>query len=219
MRWQQVMANYLRHAARPGRRGAAGRPAPRPHRAGRDPAGGDPRRAWSGEAEVPGAADQGRQAQPAGGRTRPCAIAATADRRRRSRNCSPPSRSRAWRTRPRCCCGWAHPADWRRTLPDAPSRSLTRCIRNLAASRLPPHGITLQSAAPAGRAPGAPVLMFLHGFPEAAFVWDELLEHFARPDTAATAAWRPTCAATSARRRPPTWRPTAPSTWCRTSRR
>jgi pimeloyl-ACP methyl ester carboxylesterase len=29
-----------------------------------------------------------------------------------------------------------------------------------------------------GRA-GAPVLVFLHGFPEAAFVWDELLEHFA----------------------------------------
>jgi epoxide hydrolase 4 len=26
------------------------------------------------------------------------------------------------------------------------------------------------------------VLMFLHGFPEAAFVWDELLEHFARPE-------------------------------------
>ena len=25
---------------------------------------------------------------------------------------------------------------------------------------------------------GAPVLLFLHGFPEAAFVWDELLEHF-----------------------------------------
>jgi pimeloyl-ACP methyl ester carboxylesterase len=28
-------------------------------------------------------------------------------------------------------------------------------------------------------ASGAPVLVFLHGFPEAAFVWDELLEHFA----------------------------------------
>ena len=24
----------------------------------------------------------------------------------------------------------------------------------------------------------APVLLFLHGFPEAAFVWDEMLEHF-----------------------------------------
>ena len=30
----------------------------------------------------------------------------------------------------------------------------------------------------AGRV-GTPVLVFLHGFPEAAFVWDELLEHFA----------------------------------------
>jgi len=27
--------------------------------------------------------------------------------------------------------------------------------------------------------PGAPLLIFLHGFPEGAFVWDELLEHFA----------------------------------------
>jgi pimeloyl-ACP methyl ester carboxylesterase len=26
----------------------------------------------------------------------------------------------------------------------------------------------------------APVLLFLHGFPEAAFVWDEMLEHFSR---------------------------------------
>lgn len=39
-----------------------------------------------------------------------------------------------------------------------------------------PHGITLSCRA-AG-APGAPLLMFLHGFPEAAFVWDELLVHF-----------------------------------------
>lgn len=40
-----------------------------------------------------------------------------------------------------------------------------------------PHGIRLSC-----RAAGpldAPVLVFLHGFPEAAFVWDELLEHFA----------------------------------------
>ena len=43
-----------------------------------------------------------------------------------------------------------------------------------------PHGITLscRSAGPKGQ----PVLMFLHGFPEAAFVWDGLLEHFARPE-------------------------------------
>ena len=39
-----------------------------------------------------------------------------------------------------------------------------------------PHGITLRCRA-AGP-PGAPVLLFLHGFPEAAFVWDELLLHF-----------------------------------------
>lgn len=42
------------------------------------------------------------------------------------------------------------------------------------------HGITLSCRA-AGPA-GGPGLMFLHGFPEAAFVWDELLEHFARPE-------------------------------------
>jgi pimeloyl-ACP methyl ester carboxylesterase len=40
-----------------------------------------------------------------------------------------------------------------------------------------PHGITLHCRA-AGRS-GQPVLLFLHGFPEAAFIWDELLEHFA----------------------------------------
>ncbi|MES2509679.1 MAG: alpha/beta hydrolase [Pseudomonadota bacterium] len=43
-----------------------------------------------------------------------------------------------------------------------------------------PHGITL-SCRGTGE-PGRPVLMFLHGFPEAAFVWDDLLEHFARPE-------------------------------------
>ena len=42
-----------------------------------------------------------------------------------------------------------------------------------------PHGITLSCRA-AGEA-GRPVLMFLHGFPEAAFTWDPLLEHFALP--------------------------------------
>ncbi len=43
-----------------------------------------------------------------------------------------------------------------------------------------PHGISLscRSAGTKGR----PALMFLHGFPEAAFVWDGLLEHFARPE-------------------------------------
>lgn len=43
-----------------------------------------------------------------------------------------------------------------------------------------PHGITLSCRATGER--GRPVLMFLHGFPEAAFIWDELLEHFARPE-------------------------------------
>lgn len=43
-----------------------------------------------------------------------------------------------------------------------------------------PHGITLSCRASGTK--GRPVLMFLHGFPEAAFVWDGLLEHFARPE-------------------------------------
>lgn len=40
-----------------------------------------------------------------------------------------------------------------------------------------PHGIELDClvAGPAG----APVLLFLHGFPEAAFIWEPLLAHFA----------------------------------------
>lgn len=40
-----------------------------------------------------------------------------------------------------------------------------------------PHGIRL-SCRMAGPE-GAPVLLFLHGFPEGAFVWDEMLAHFA----------------------------------------
>ena len=43
-----------------------------------------------------------------------------------------------------------------------------------------PHGITL-SCRGSGEV-GRPVLMFLHGFPEAAFVWDALLDHFAQPE-------------------------------------
>ena len=43
-----------------------------------------------------------------------------------------------------------------------------------------PHGITLSCRVSGAK--GRPVLMFLHGFPEAAFVWDDLLEHFARPE-------------------------------------
>ena len=43
-----------------------------------------------------------------------------------------------------------------------------------------PHGITLSCRASGER--GRPVLMFLHGFPEAAFVWDFMLEFFSRPE-------------------------------------
>jgi pimeloyl-ACP methyl ester carboxylesterase len=43
-----------------------------------------------------------------------------------------------------------------------------------------PHGITLSCGAAGER--GRPVLMFLHGFPEAAFVWDFLLEYFSRSE-------------------------------------
>jgi len=43
-----------------------------------------------------------------------------------------------------------------------------------------PHGITLSCRAAGER--GRPTLVFLHGFPEAAFVWDPLLEHFARAE-------------------------------------
>lgn len=48
-----------------------------------------------------------------------------------------------------------------------------------------PHGITLSCRAAGER--GRPVLLFLHGFPEAAFVWDELLVHFAAPENG---GWR-----------------------------
>lgn len=41
-----------------------------------------------------------------------------------------------------------------------------------------PSGITLDCRA--SGPVGAPLLVFLHGFPEAAFVWDDLLEHFGR---------------------------------------
>jgi epoxide hydrolase 4 len=40
-----------------------------------------------------------------------------------------------------------------------------------------PGGITLQCRAAGSEE--APLLLFLHGFPEAAFIWDGLLEHFA----------------------------------------
>jgi epoxide hydrolase 4 len=40
-----------------------------------------------------------------------------------------------------------------------------------------PHGITLSCRAAGHK--GRPVMVFLHGFPEGAFVWDGLLAHFA----------------------------------------
>ena len=43
-----------------------------------------------------------------------------------------------------------------------------------------PHGITLACRSSGER--GRSVLLFLHGFPEAAFVWDEWLTHFSQPE-------------------------------------
>lgn len=48
-----------------------------------------------------------------------------------------------------------------------------------------PHGIDLHCRV-AGE-PGRPLLLFLHGFPEGAFVWDPLLAHFS---DAAQGGWR-----------------------------
>ncbi|PIF76901.1 pimeloyl-ACP methyl ester carboxylesterase [Variovorax sp. 54] len=42
-----------------------------------------------------------------------------------------------------------------------------------------PNGTTLSCRA-AGK-PGQPLMVFLHGFPEAAFIWDELLAYFSDP--------------------------------------
>ena len=42
-----------------------------------------------------------------------------------------------------------------------------------------PHGTTLHCHVAGER--GRPVLMFLHGFPEGAFIWDDLLAHFSQP--------------------------------------
>ena len=43
-----------------------------------------------------------------------------------------------------------------------------------------PHGITLSCRGAGAR--GRPLMLFLHGFPEAAFVWDALMTHFAQPE-------------------------------------
>ncbi len=47
-------------------------------------------------------------------------------------------------------------------------------------SRTLPNSTTLSCRA-AGTA-GRPLMVFLHGFPEAAFIWDELLEYFSQPE-------------------------------------
>ena len=73
LRWQQVMANYLVTRENLQGGGAAVRPAPRADRARRHPAGGDPAPCRAGP-QVPGAADQGRQAQPQRSRPRPCPL-------------------------------------------------------------------------------------------------------------------------------------------------
>ena len=43
-----------------------------------------------------------------------------------------------------------------------------------------PHGITLSCRAAGER--GRPVVLLLHGFPEGAFIWDDLLRFFAQPE-------------------------------------
>jgi pimeloyl-ACP methyl ester carboxylesterase len=43
-----------------------------------------------------------------------------------------------------------------------------------------PHGITLSCRSAGDK--GRPVMVFLHGFPEAAFAWDGMLAHFAKPE-------------------------------------
>mgnify|MGYP003594660237 CR=1 FL=1 len=43
-----------------------------------------------------------------------------------------------------------------------------------------PHGITLSCRAAGPR--GRPLMLFLHGFPEGAFIWDALMQHFAQPE-------------------------------------
>jgi pimeloyl-ACP methyl ester carboxylesterase len=47
-------------------------------------------------------------------------------------------------------------------------------------ARAPPHGTTLSRRAAGG--PGRALMVWLHGFPEAAFIWDELLKYCASPE-------------------------------------
>ena len=66
----------------------------------------------------------------------------------------------------------ASPRGHRTTRPLLPMTTLT------TVDHLLPSGIRLRCrvAGPAG----APLMLFVHGFPEAAFVWDEMLTHFAQ---------------------------------------
>ncbi|SFF09610.1 alpha/beta fold hydrolase [Paracidovorax wautersii] len=69
-----------------------------------------------------------------------------------------------------------------------------------------PHGITLHCRA--SGAQGRPVLLFLHGFPEGAFIWDGLLAHFSQP---AHGGFR--CVAPSLRGFAPSSSPSAPEAY------
>ena len=58
--------------------------------------------------------------------------------------------------------------------------SFTFYSKMIASTDIPlPHGTTLHCRVSGER--GRPVLLFLHGFPEGAFIWDGLLEHFSQP--------------------------------------
>jgi hypothetical protein len=66
---------------------------------------------------------------------------------------------------------------------------------------------------------GRPVLVFLHGFPEAAFVWDELLDHFARTRKRRLPLRGPNLRGFERSSAPADVSAYRPNTWCRTSRR
>jgi GTP-binding protein len=81
-----------------------------------------------------------------------------------------------------------------------------------------PHGITLQLPR-GGRARGGRCWCSCTAFRKPPLSGTSCWRISPAPKTAATAAWRPTCAASSVPARPPKWAPTAPNTWCRISRR
>lgn len=49
-------------------------------------------------------------------------------------------------------------------------------------SRQLPNGTTLSCRATGAAGQDRPLMLFVHGFPEAAFVWDALMQHFAQPE-------------------------------------